>query len=366
MTIEHVRYNPFNRGPFPVGVCTQDLHDPKRNRTLPTEIWYPATDQFKGKDLAEETKDKYQFMDITPSQNAVRDADLRKGKFPLVVFSHGFGSHRCSSSHLGCHLASHGYIIAGPDHVGNTLMDILNYGEQIRKGSPPDFKEIGRRVFLNRPIDITFTIDCMLNNETHIPLDSIDVERIGASGHSYGGWTILMAISRDKRISVALPLASAGGTLQDSTEPNPFKDVLNLKWKQNVTSLYLASEKDSVVGIKSIRDLYIRTKEPKLMVVLNNADHFHFCSPIEYIHNNMHRQPEMIFGKSEMAKNIREQMLPFSKLCSAEEGRRFLQGLGLAHMDTYLKNKKAGVEFLSGDLITTMAENDVNVTVIAK
>jgi hypothetical protein len=35
-------YDPFRRGPFPVGVRTAALVDPTRDRSLAIEIWYPA------------------------------------------------------------------------------------------------------------------------------------------------------------------------------------------------------------------------------------------------------------------------------------------------------------------------------------
>ena len=37
-------YDPFARGPFPVGVRTAELTDSgRRHRQLPAELWYPAT-----------------------------------------------------------------------------------------------------------------------------------------------------------------------------------------------------------------------------------------------------------------------------------------------------------------------------------
>ncbi|MHA2183024.1 MAG: alpha/beta hydrolase family protein, partial [Promethearchaeota archaeon] len=124
------KYNPFHRGSFPVGVLSQEMHDPSRNRSLPTEIWYPATDEYKGQDLSEETKDKYSIIGIPGSQDAVRDAKLRGGTFPLIIFSHGYGGFNTISSHLCCHLASHGYIVLAPNHVGNTIMDVMTHTEK--------------------------------------------------------------------------------------------------------------------------------------------------------------------------------------------------------------------------------------------
>ena len=44
-------YDPFARGPMPVGVTTVELSDPARNnRPLITEVWYPAADAHQGED----------------------------------------------------------------------------------------------------------------------------------------------------------------------------------------------------------------------------------------------------------------------------------------------------------------------------
>ena len=112
--------DPLQIGPYPVGVTTTVLVDHSRTdaatkeaRTLVTEIWYPATD-----DARELPKNKFtdfipggltpqfeSFLKLTYKMsaaevdalfwnNAVRDARVRAGKFPLVVFSHGNGGTR--------------------------------------------------------------------------------------------------------------------------------------------------------------------------------------------------------------------------------------------------------------------------------
>src|SRR6266436_3510200 len=139
-------------GTFPVGVTTTVFVDSKRTdaftkepRTLVTEIWYPATDNAR-----QSPKNKYSdFLPggVTPEIDAavqktykmpvaeidklfvnesVRDARMRQGKFPLIVFSHGNGGNRHQNTFWCDHLASHGYVIVSADHVGNANMTILN------------------------------------------------------------------------------------------------------------------------------------------------------------------------------------------------------------------------------------------------
>ena len=41
------------------------------------------------------------------------------------MVSHGFGGHRRQSTHFCTHLDSHGYVVAAPDHLGNTTMETM-------------------------------------------------------------------------------------------------------------------------------------------------------------------------------------------------------------------------------------------------
>lgn len=84
-------YDPFVRGPAPVGVRTLALTDRARDdRPLPVEVWYPATDAHGGADQAAATQDTYEVLPGFPpvTQEAVRDAAPRPGSYPLVMFSH--------------------------------------------------------------------------------------------------------------------------------------------------------------------------------------------------------------------------------------------------------------------------------------
>ena len=112
--------DPRKEGPYPVGVTTTVVIDSERTdrltnkpRTLLTEIWYPASDKAR-------TMPKNHYRDFFPGgftpelsalllsiyrssaedldkafwNNSVRDAPVREGRFPLVIFSHGNGGTR--------------------------------------------------------------------------------------------------------------------------------------------------------------------------------------------------------------------------------------------------------------------------------
>jgi predicted dienelactone hydrolase len=111
-------YDPFVRGPFPVGVRTIHAHDPVRDRRFLCEIWYPADERHAGQDLAPATQDVFVLpsRDVPRSQMAVRDAVAPPGTYPLIIYSHPSGAQRRAATFLCTHLSSHGYAVAALDH----------------------------------------------------------------------------------------------------------------------------------------------------------------------------------------------------------------------------------------------------------
>lgn len=128
------------RGAFAVGVRTEALAfdgrpDPSRpdgkggfataTRTLPIMVWYPADKPATG---ALTTTYRYATTPVAtvpagavPSEVAIageagRDVPLARGRFPLLVISHGFGNRAVMFSELAERLASKGYVVASIDH----------------------------------------------------------------------------------------------------------------------------------------------------------------------------------------------------------------------------------------------------------
>jgi predicted dienelactone hydrolase len=193
-------------GPHPVGVRTIELVDASRMnvdgtgpRPVTLEVWYPSTPEaivgveryvvnLFGFDVARTPT--YQNVDRAP------------GAFPLVLFSHGNAGIRFQSIFLAVHLASHGYVVASPDHHGNTFLDI-------------GVGTIDGLSFANRPRDMRFVLDDLLARNASggdFLAGAIDTTRIGMSGHSFGGFTtfaLAAGAEVDPRIGAFMPLAPA-------------------------------------------------------------------------------------------------------------------------------------------------------------
>jgi dienelactone hydrolase len=354
-----MKYDPFSRGAHAVGVRSVDTTDAARSRYLPIEVWYPATPEHLGKDTAEETMDHYDLLPGFPpmKQAAVRDAAIAAGRFPVVIFSHGFGGHRRQSTFLCTHLASHGYIVVAMDHTGNTVMDMAQMTLQVMMGEPmPDPVPMVAELIVARPEDVRFVIDRLLAGDLGVDAASIDSERIGMSGHSFGGWTTLQATGMDRRIRAALPLAPAGGSSPLPAEA--LQEALDLDWGRDVPTLYLVADKDSLLPLEGMRGLLGRTRATKRLVVLGNADHMHFCDEVEATHEMFRTMPPP--GPfADIAKVLPEA----SELSPGLHAYDFNRALGLAHMDAVLRGNEEAAAFLASDLAEIFAERGIRVSV---
>lgn len=349
-------YDPFARGIYPVGVRTLEATDSARsNRALPIEVWYPATDAHAGQDLADATRDHYDVMPgfLPVWQAAVRDAAARDARWPLVAFSHGFGGHRRQSTFLCTHLASHGYVVAAVDHTGNTVLDILQLMLSLQAGGAMPHTRTMLEEFIGlRPADIAFMIDRVATEMA----GSVDLSRIGMTGHSFGGWTTLTYTARDPRICAALPLAPAGGATP--LPGDALRDSVDLRWGRPVPTLYLVADRDTLLPLDGMRGLYARTAAPKRMVVLRNADHMHFCDRVEEVHELFRSMPP----PGEFAQ-LAQLVPPIGELCSGEDAYLYVRGLGLAHMDAHLKGNEQAAALVAGDVTATLAARGVAVSV---
>ena len=351
-------YDPFERGPQPVGTRSFTWRDGARERSLPVDVWYPATDQYQGQDLDDATKDRFKTLPDSPevTQDAVKDAEAASGSFPMVIFSHGFAGERRQSTHLCTHLASHGFVVAGMDHVGNTTADML-----AAAGTPPD-PDLIRTFMADRPADASFVIDRMLAGDSGL---TVDPERIGISGHSFGGWTSLMTTASDARIRAVLPLAPAGGRSAIKTEgiEVDLAGEINMDWKRSVPVLYLLAEFDSLLPLDGMRELFDRTGEPRSAVVLLNSDHFHFCDRVAEVHDLFKTMGEMLMDKAGDASAVLENMKPSAELCPGDHAYALTCGLGLAHFDAHLRDNADAAAVVDGDLTELMASRGIAVDV---
>ena len=350
-------YDSFGRGPHPVGVRSVKLLDGSRDRSLPAEIWYPATDTHRGQDLADDTKDRYSLLIGLPAvtQDAVRDAKAAPGSFPLLLFSHGYSGHRRQSTFYTTHLASHGYVVAALDHTGNTLKEIVEQTLAAQQGTAtPSILDNVVASMAVRPDDAIFLLGRVLDGTLGGLVDRIDADRIGMTGHSFGGWTTLTTIAREPRIDSAVVLAPAGGHTVGID--NPMSDAIELDWGRDVPTLFLAADQENVLTPESVTDLFERTAGPKHLLTLANSDHFHFCDRAGEAHEIFRAMP-WPGGGDGMAERLR----PFADLIAAEPAYDFTRATALAHFDATLKSRADARTFLDETAVTALEAHGARV-----
>jgi predicted dienelactone hydrolase len=177
--------DPSGPGPYAVGRTTFTVTDPERgDRQLTTDVWYPS-DAGAVSDVPMSEFDLQ--LAALPSPKAHDNPPVSRSSprgLPLVVFSHGLQTIRFQSYDLMEFLASHGYVVAAPDHTGNTIFEAMS---RTAVSIPETLRD--------RPQDVSAVIDDMLERNA-TPGDlfegRVDRDRIAASGNSTGGWTALV------------------------------------------------------------------------------------------------------------------------------------------------------------------------------
>ena len=105
---------------------------------------------------------------------------------PVIVFSHGVASGQNAFVYLAQHLASHGYAVVVPQHDD----DNQKYFQFLAGvGSPPN-----PITLISRPQDISRVLDRLEQlSQTRPNYTHLDLNNVGALGHSLGGFTVLAA-----------------------------------------------------------------------------------------------------------------------------------------------------------------------------
>lgn len=219
-------------GPYPVGVATLTLPEGSA-----VEVWYPAAEGTTGTvsyDVRDFTPDIIRELLTGDSQaiftiDGARDAIAADGRFPVVLFSHGFMGMRVQSSFLTSHLASHGLVVVSPDHPSRDLENVLGGTAAEQPTSPVD-ELLGALELIVAEGDAP---DGPFSGR-------IDGDRVGALGHSAGGGTVLVAAS-DPRVRGYVSMASGGPLTAPGQDPGPDVEF------PDAPSFFLAGAVDEIV-----------------------------------------------------------------------------------------------------------------------
>lgn len=137
-----------------------------------------------------------EFRNLKDSSRGDRNVPIKVhapkegGPFPVVIVSHGAGGHWDANYAQAKHLASHGFVALCLEHVGSNTA-VLKKGFRIRKNLDSMLRDSNE--VLGRPKDVIFAIEKAEEwNRSHDQLKGkLNLEKIGALGHSYGGYTTM-------------------------------------------------------------------------------------------------------------------------------------------------------------------------------
>ncbi len=273
--------DPSMMGPYPVGVVTVELLDESRPndmgepRRLVTEIWYPAAEEARDQPgyiyteedlLTEEARAVLEApLEVALATDAVRDAAPRASGelFPIVLFSHGSSGVRMQSTFFTVYLASHGYVVAAPDHLGNTLSDAVVAGGP---STEAQFVSLGLR-----PDDMGYVLAHLQQLPREDELGAIvDGERVGAAGHSFGALTTLRLLAQGRPIDVAVAQAPPGyDVVWFGGLPVKPEDI-------DVPVMLQAGGLDMTTPLADAESIFERLTPPRSLLTLGAAGHFTF------------------------------------------------------------------------------------------
>jgi predicted dienelactone hydrolase len=243
---------PAPAGPFAVGRVAYHWTDPSRPEPLSAQkgahrevmvyVWYPA-------DTSQNASQTAPYLpDFPAAQKEVREADLRDmfrpasystleksglphthtvenarmpssaAKYPLLVFSHGWGNPTLLYTAELEDLASHGYVVAAIEHPYDTTFTIFpggrivlfaqeKYDTEVKK--PHGYIDYAFARVEVMAADTRFVLDQLTRYDKmpslHAPFAGhLDLRRIGAFGHSIGGMASARAAQIDNRIRACI------------------------------------------------------------------------------------------------------------------------------------------------------------------
>ena len=196
-------------------------------RKIVVQIWYPASEKsdslfpymdyanLRVESISERIgKGKGTIKPVTKVKtNTYYKAKPVNEQFPLILFSHGLGGYKSQNLINIETLVSQGYIVVAPDHSYDASITIFDDETSVgfESGLPDDvspekFWDTRIPQINTRASDMSFIIDRLQTMKNYNLYNSINFNKIGIFGHSFGGATSVVSSWNDTRISACLNL----------------------------------------------------------------------------------------------------------------------------------------------------------------
>jgi predicted dienelactone hydrolase len=272
-TVAHLGSGSFT-GPGPLGVGENTLTLPTDG--APVEVWYPATKA----NVAGKPEATYDVADWLPAalkklipagftvsypSGGVRGVPVAPGRYPLVVFSHGYAGFRDQSTFLTARLASWGFVVAAPDHYSRDLTEVLG-GPTGATAKTTDVEDL----------KATITLMGKQGASAASPFHGhVDTSLVGAVGHSAGGAAVEALAATDPQVTTFIGLAGATVGTFGQTRSGPGSVV------PYQPGMLMSGTADHVVSHVGMIAAYGRMHSPKRLILLRGAGHLVFADLCE-------------------------------------------------------------------------------------
>lgn len=233
--------DPARPGPFAVGttalVVSRTSSTSGEPRPLDTAIWYPAV-----------------RAGATGSVQPATDARVARGRWPLVVFSHGLCGDPRNHEFLTRALASWGVVVAAPPHPGGRFADL------------PGCLRTVADSYVNRPDDVRAALDALVAADRD-PASRfhrrLRAGRMAVAGVSFGGQTAIRVAALDARVRAVVAFA-----------PGLFGPGL-AELVVDVPALVMVGDVDTFAPLETqARPYFELLRGPRTLALLHHTGHF--------------------------------------------------------------------------------------------
>jgi predicted dienelactone hydrolase len=271
--------------------------------------WYPTAD----------AEASFQYFPTVRGTVARGGSPSDCGRFPLIVFSHGWTGCATQSTFFTEELARHGYVVAAPDHTDALCSADGGFSPRL---IAPDvsFSRPDRwtdATHADRKDDVRRAIEWILRADQF--RSHVDPDRIGAVGHSLGGYTVIGLVGgwtswTDDRIKAALLFSPYAA---------PYVAQGRLA-SVHVAVMYQAADGDVLIRPAAVQRAYERSRGPKYYVQLRGGTHFDWTNLL-------------CLGTAAIADCL-----------ASRPNARSIDTYGFAFLDRYLKGRTEALQRLAG------------------
>ncbi len=292
---------------------------------------------------------------------------------PIVIISHGLGSSPAAFAYLGIHLASHGFVVAIPEHIGS--------GEKQYEDLITGLSNTNVRLnsFIERPLDVKQVIDELERRSKTDLAGRLDLAQIGVIGHSFGGYTALAAagatlnferirVTCSQPTQIRLDLSYSFQCLNEEIPPFDTRILADSRVRAAIAINPVAS---IVFGPKGIETLNVPT-----MIIGGSRDvvaplmaeqvnpFFWLKTPDKYLSVIVpagHTAADATDGGQNPAPNS------FAEFLSGPDpvlARQYIQALAVVFMQSYIGNQPAYRPYLSAGFARSIQQKPLQLDLV--